>query len=442
MSLTYKYCLSNHSLHKTFPIKETTMFKKSMSIAGFDDELFQAIEEERQRQEDHIELIASENYTSPRVMEAQGTLLTNKYAEGYPGKRYYGGCEYVDKAEQLAIDRAKELFGADYANVQPHSGSQANMAVFMALIQPGDTILGLSLADGGHLTHGAKPNFSGKIYHAVQYGLDYETGEIDYDQVEALALEHKPKVLVAGFSAYSRIWDWQRFREIADKVGAYLFVDMAHVAGLVAAGLYPNPVPIADVVTSTTHKSLRGPRGGLILCKSNPELEKKFNSNIFPGIQGGPLMHVIAAKAVAFKEALQPEFKTYQKQVIKNAQAMATVFIDRGFDVVSGGTDNHLMLVSLIPKGITGKAADAALGLAHITVNKNAVPNDPESPFVTSGIRIGTPAPTSRGFKENEVTDIANWMCDVMENLEDETIITAVREKVHALCKRFPVYRD
>ncbi|SHE23507.1 serine hydroxymethyltransferase [methanotrophic endosymbiont of Bathymodiolus puteoserpentis (Logatchev)] len=418
------------------------MFKKSMSIAGFDDELFQAIEEERQRQEDHIELIASENYTSPRVMEAQGTLLTNKYAEGYPGKRYYGGCEYVDKAEQLAIDRAKELFGADYANVQPHSGSQANMAVFMALIQPGDTILGLSLADGGHLTHGAKPNFSGKIYHAVQYGLDYETGEIDYDQVEALALEHKPKVLVAGFSAYSRIWDWQRFREIADKVGAYLFVDMAHVAGLVAAGLYPNPVPIADVVTSTTHKSLRGPRGGLILCKSNPELEKKFNSNIFPGIQGGPLMHVIAAKAVAFKEALQPEFKTYQKQVIKNAQAMATVFIDRGFDVVSGGTDNHLMLVSLIPKGITGKAADAALGLAHITVNKNAVPNDPESPFVTSGIRIGTPAPTSRGFKENEVTDIANWMCDVMENLEDETIITAVREKVHALCKHFPVYRD
>lgn len=418
------------------------MFKKSMSIAGFDDELFQAIEEERQRQEDHIELIASENYTSPRVMEAQGTLLTNKYAEGYPGKRYYGGCEYVDKAEQLAIDRAKELFGADYANVQPHSGSQANMAVFMALIQPGDTILGLSLADGGHLTHGAKPNFSGKIYHAVQYGLDYETGEIDYDQVEALALEHKPKVLVAGFSAYSRTWDWQRFREIADKVGAYLFVDMAHVAGLVAAGLYPNPVPIADVVTSTTHKSLRGPRGGLILCKSNPELEKKFNSNIFPGIQGGPLMHVVAAKAVAFKEALQPEFKTYQKQVIKNAQAMATVFIDRGFDVVSGGTDNHLMLVSLIPKGITGKAADAALGLAHITVNKNAVPNDPESPFVTSGIRIGTPAPTSRGFKENEVTDIANWMCDVMENLEDETIITTVREKVHALCKRFPVYRD
>ena len=416
------------------------MFKRSMSIKGFDDEIFQAIEEERQRQEDHIELIASENYTSPRVMEAQGTLLTNKYAEGYPGKRYYGGCEYVDKAEQIAIDRAKELFGADYANVQPHSGSQANMAVFMALIQPGDTILGLSLADGGHLTHGAKPNFSGKIYHAVQYGLHPETGEIDYDQVEKLALEHKPKILVAGFSAYSRIWDWQRFRDIADKVGAYLFVDMAHVAGLVAAGLYPNPVPIADVVTSTTHKSLRGPRGGLILCKSNPELEKKFNSNIFPGIQGGPLMHVIAAKAVSFKEAMQPEFKVYQAQVIKNAKAMAKVFIDRGFDVVSGGTDNHLMLVSLIPKGITGKAADAALSKAYITVNKNAVPNDPESPFVTSGIRVGTPAPTSRGFKEAEVTEVASWMCDVMENLEDDTVITAVREKVTALCARFPVY--
>ena len=418
------------------------MYKRSMSIKGFDDEIFQAIEEEHQRQEDHIELIASENYTSPRVLEALGSQLTNKYAEGYPAKRYYGGCEFVDKAEQLAIDRAKELFGADYANVQPHSGSQANMAVFMALIQPGDTILGLSLADGGHLTHGAKPNFSGKIYNSIQYGLHPETGEIDYDEVERLAIEHKPKVLVAGFSAYSRIWDWQRFRDIADKVGAYLFVDMAHVAGLVAAGLYPNPVPIADVVTSTTHKSLRGPRGGLILCKSNPELEKKFNSNIFPGIQGGPLMHVIAAKAVAFKEALQPEFKTYQAQVIKNAKAMAAVFIDRGFDVISGGTDNHLMLVSLIPKGITGKAADAALGLAHITVNKNAVPNDPESPFVTSGIRVGTPAPTSRGFKEAEVTEIANWMCDVMENMEDETVITAVREKVHALCKRFPVYRD
>ena len=413
-----------------------------MTIEGFDDELFQAIQEEHQRQEDHIELIASENYTSPRVMEAQGSQLTNKYAEGYPAKRYYGGCEFVDKAEQLAIDRAKELFGADYANVQPHSGSQANMAVFMALIQPGDTILGLSLADGGHLTHGAKPNFSGKIYNAIQYGLHPKTGEIDYDEVERLAIEHKPKVLVAGFSAYSRIWDWQRFREIADKVGAYLFVDMAHVAGLVAAGLYPNPVPIADVVTSTTHKSLRGPRGGLILCKSNPDLEKKFNSNIFPGIQGGPLMHAIAAKAVAFKEALQPEFKAYQAQVIKNAQAMAKVFIDRGFDVVSGGTDNHLMLVSLIPKGITGKAADAALSKAHITVNKNAVPHDPESPFVTSGIRVGTPAPTTRGFKEAEVTDIAAWMCDVMENMDDESVINSTREKVSALCAKFPVYNN
>lgn len=416
------------------------MFKKSMSIKGFDDELFQAIEDEHQRQEDHIELIASENYASPRVIEALGSQLTNKYAEGYPGKRYYGGCDYVDKAEQLAIDRAKALFGADYANVQPHSGSQANMAAFMAIIQPGDTILGLSLADGGHLTHGAKPNFSGKIYNAIQYGLHPETGEIDYDDVERLALEHKPKVLVAGFSAYSRIWDWQRFRDIADKVGAYLLVDMAHVAGLVAAGLYPNPVPIADIVTSTTHKSLRGPRGGLILCKSNPDLEKKLNSNIFPGIQGGPLMHVIAAKAVSFREAMQPEFKSYQAQVIKNAQAMAKVFIDRGFDVVSNGTDNHLMLVSLIPKGITGKAADAALGKAHITVNKNAVPNDPESPFVTSGIRVGTPAPTTRGFKEAEITDIASWMCDVMENMEDESVITAVREKVSALCARFPVY--
>ncbi|MDP3334241.1 MAG: serine hydroxymethyltransferase [Methylococcaceae bacterium] len=416
------------------------MFKKSMTIKGFDDELSAAIEAEHQRQEDHIELIASENYASPRVMEAQGTQLTNKYAEGYPGKRYYGGCEHVDVVEQLAIDRAKALFGADYANVQPHSGSQANMAVFMAMIQPGDTILGLSLADGGHLTHGAKPNFSGKIYKAVQYGLHPETGEIDYEQVEALALEHKPKILIAGFSAYSRVWDWKRFRDIADKVGAYLVVDMAHVAGLVAAGLYPNPVPFADAVTSTTHKSLRGPRGGLILCKSNPDLEKKIDSNIFPGIQGGPLMHVIAAKAVAFKEAMQPEFRVYQQQVIDNARAMAKVFIARGFDVVSGGTDDHLMLVSLIAKGITGKAADAALSKAHITVNKNAVPNDPQSPFVTSGIRVGTPAPTTRGFREAEVTDVANWMCDVMENLEDETVLAAVREKVSELCKRFPVY--
>ena len=416
------------------------MFKKSMTIAGFDSELHEAIQSEHQRQEDHIELIASENYASPRVLEAQGTQLTNKYAEGYPGKRYYGGCEFVDKVEQLAIDRAKALFHADYANVQPHSGSQANMAVFMALLQPHDTILGLSLADGGHLTHGAKPNFSGKIYNAVQYGLNPQTCEIDYDQVQALALEHKPKMIIAGFSAYSRVWDWQRFREIADSVGAYLFVDMAHVAGLVAAGLYPNPVPIADVVTSTTHKSLRGPRGGIILCKSNPELEKKFDSNIFPGIQGGPLMHVIAAKAVAFKEAMQPEFKVYQQQVIDNARAMAKVFMARGFDVVSGGTDDHLMLVSLIAKGITGKAADAALGRAHITVNKNAVPNDPQSPFVTSGIRVGTPAPTTRGFKEAEVTDVATWMCDVMDNLEDENVIAAVREKVAALCARFPVY--
>ncbi len=416
------------------------MFKKSMSIAGFDDDLFQAMEEERNRQEDHIELIASENYASPRVMEAQGSQLTNKYAEGYPGKRYYGGCEFVDKVEQLAIDRAKALFGADYANVQAHSGSQANMAVFMALIQPGDTILGLSLADGGHLTHGAKPNFSGKIYNAVQYGLNPETGEIDYEQVEALALEHKPKMIIAGFSAYSRVWDWQRFRDIADKVGAYFVVDMAHVAGLIAAGLYPNPVPFADVVTSTTHKSLRGPRGGLILCKSNPEIEKKIDSNIFPGIQGGPSMHVIAAKAVAFKEAMQPEFRVYQQQVIKNAQAMATVFIERGFNVVSDGTDNHLMLVSLIPKGITGKAADAALGKAHITVNKNAVPNDPQSPFVTSGIRVGTPAPTTRGFREAEMIEIANLMCDVMENIDDEEVSANVREKVSNLCARFPVY--
>ena len=411
-----------------------------MTIAGYDDELFQALEEERQRQEDHIELIASENYSSPRVQEAQGTLLTNKYAEGYPGKRYYGGCEYVDKVEQLAIDRAKQLFNADWANVQAHSGSQANAAVYMALLQPSDTILGLALSDGGHLTHGAKPNFSGKIYNAVQYHLDPDTGLIDYDEVERLAREHKPKMLVAGFSAYSRIWDWERFRRIADEVGAYLFVDMAHVAGLVAAGVYPNPVPVADIVTTTTHKSLRGPRGGIVLGKANPDIEKKINSMIFPGIQGGPLMHVIAAKAVAFKEALEPEFKAYQEQVVKNARAMAAVFVKRGFDVVSGGTDNHLMLVSLIAKGITGKDADAALGRAHITVNKNAVPKDPQSPFVTSGIRVGTPAPTTRGFKEAEVIDVANWMCDVMENINDEKVIAEVREKVTALCKRFPVY--
>jgi len=418
------------------------MFSNSMTIAGFDDELFQAISAEQRRQEDHIELIASENYASPRVLEAQGSVLTNKYAEGYPGKRYYGGCEFVDQVEQLAIDRVKELFGADYANVQPHSGSQANMAVYMALIQPHDTILGLSLADGGHLTHGAKPNFSGKIYNSVQYGLNPDTGIIDYDQVEALAREHQPKMIVAGFSAYSRVIDWARFREIADAVGAYLFVDIAHVAGLVAAGIYPSPVPYADIVTSTTHKSLRGPRGGIIFCKSNPDLEKKLNSMIFPGIQGGPLMHVIAAKAVAFKEAMQPEFKTHQQQVVKNAQAMAEVFTRRGYDIVSGGTDNHLLLVSLIAKGITGKAADAALGKAHITVNKNAVPNDPESPFVTSGIRVGTPAPTSRGFKEAEVRQIAEWMCDIMDNLDDDSVISAVREKVSLLCARFPVYQQ
>jgi len=416
------------------------MFNKSMTIAGYDDEIFQAIEEERQRQEDHIELIASENYSSPRVQEAQGTCLTNKYAEGYPGKRYYGGCEFVDKVEQLAIDRAKALFSADWANVQAHSGSQANAAVYMALLQPGDTILGLALSDGGHLTHGAKPNFSGKIYNAVQYHLDPDTGLIDYEEVERLAREHKPKMLVGGFSAYSRVWDWERFRKIADEVGAYLLVDMAHVAGLVAAGVYPSPVPIADIVTTTTHKSLRGPRGGIILGKANLDIEKKINSMIFPGIQGGPLMHVIAAKAVAFKEAMEPEFKNYQEQVVLNARAMAKVFMDRGFDVVSGGTDNHLMLVSLIAKGITGKEADAALGKAHITVNKNAVPKDPQSPFVTSGIRVGTPAPTTRGFKEAEVIDVANWMCDVMEAMDDDKVIAAVREKVTALCKRFPVY--
>ncbi|MDH5648711.1 MAG: serine hydroxymethyltransferase [Gammaproteobacteria bacterium] len=416
------------------------MFSKDMTIAGYDDELWQAIQKESTRQEQHIELIASENYTSPRVMEAQGSVLTNKYAEGYPGKRYYGGCEYVDIAEQLAIDRVKKLFGADYANVQPHSGSQANAAVYMALLQPGDTILGMSLAHGGHLTHGAKVNFSGKIFNAIQYGLDDKTGEIDYAQVEALALEHKPKMIVAGFSAYSRIVDWQRFREIADKVGAYLFVDMAHVAGLIAAGLYPSPVQIADVTTSTTHKTLRGPRGGIILAKSNPEIEKKLNSLVFPGTQGGPLMHVIAAKAVAFKEALEPEFKSYQQQVLNNSRAMAAVFLERGYKVVSGGTDDHLFLVDLIDKGITGKDAEAALGEAFITVNKNAVPNDPQSPFVTSGIRLGTPAVTTRGFSETEVKELANWICDVMDNMGDTGIREKVKQKVLAVCKRFPVY--
>lgn len=416
------------------------MFSKNDQIAGYDDEIWAAIEAENKRQEEHIELIASENYTSPRVMQAQGSQLTNKYAEGYPAKRYYGGCEFVDKAESLAIERAKQLFGADYANVQPHSGSQANAAVYMALVQPGDTVLGMSLAHGGHLTHGAKPNFSGKIYNAIQYGLDETTGEIDYDQVAALAKEHQPKMIVAGFSAYSRIVDWQRFREIADSVGAYLFVDMAHVAGLVAAGLYPSPIAIADVVTTTTHKTLRGPRGGLILCKSNPELEKKFNSVVFPGMQGGPLMHVIAAKAVAFKEALEPEFKQYQQQVLDNARAMVKVFLQRGFDIVSGGTDDHLFLVDFIKRGLTGKAADAALGAANITVNMNAVPNDPQSPFVTSGIRVGTPAITTRGLGVAESTELAGWMCDVLDDMENQQVIEQVKAKVLDLCSRFPVY--
>jgi glycine hydroxymethyltransferase len=416
------------------------MFSKDMKIQGFDDALWQAMENEVRRQEEHIELIASENYASPRVMQAQGSVLTNKYAEGYPGKRYYGGCEYVDVAEQLAIDRLKQLFGADYANVQPHSGSQANAAVYLALLQPGDTILGMSLAHGGHLTHGAKVNFSGKVFNAVQYGLNESTGEIDYEQVEALAKEHKPKMIIGGFSAYSRVVDWQRFRDIADSVDAYLVVDMAHVAGLIAAGVYPSPVQIADVTTSTTHKTLRGPRGGIILAKENEEITKKLNSLVFPGTQGGPLMHVIAAKAVAFLEALQPEFKTYQQQVVDNARAMAAVMQERGYKIVSGGTDNHLFLVDLIEKGVTGKDVDAALGAANITVNKNAVPNDPQSPFVTSGIRVGTPAVTTRGFGQAEVTDLAHWMCDVMDNIQDEKIISDVKQKVLAVCKKFPVY--
>lgn len=416
------------------------MYKKNMTIAGFDDDVFNAIAAEDKRQEDHIELIASENYTSPRVMEAQGSSLTNKYAEGYPGKRYYGGCEHVDTVEAIAIERAKALFGADYANVQPHSGSQANAAVYLALLQAGDTILGMSLAHGGHLTHGAKVSASGKIYNSVSYGLNAETGEIDYDEVERLAKEHQPKMIVAGFSAYSRVVDWQRFRDIADAVGAYLLVDMAHVAGLVAAGLYPNPVQIADVTTTTTHKTLRGPRGGLILAKANPEIEKKLNSAVFPGFQGGPLMHVIAAKAIAFKEAMLPEFKTYQDQVIKNARVMADVFMTRGYDVVSDGTDDHLFLVSFIEAGLTGKDVDAWLGAAHITVNKNAVPNDPQSPFVTSGIRVGTPAVTTRGFKEEECRDLANWMCDVIDAAGSEQVINDVKSKVKAVCDRLPVY--
>ncbi|WP_193161730.1 serine hydroxymethyltransferase [Microbulbifer hainanensis] len=421
------------------------MFDSSVTLASYDPDLWKAIQDEDRRQEEHIELIASENYTSPLVMEAQGSSLTNKYAEGYPGKRYYGGCEYVDKVEELAIERAKKLFGADYANVQPHSGSQANSAVYMALCAPGDTVLGMSLAHGGHLTHGARVNFSGKIYNAVQYGLNPETGEVDYEEVERLALEHKPKMIVAGFSAYSRVMDWARFREIADKVGAYLFVDMAHVAGLVAAGEYPSPIPHADVVTSTTHKTLRGPRGGIILAKANEEIEKKLNSAVFPGGQGGPLMHVIAAKAVSFKEAMSPEYKAYQKKVVENARAMAETFLDRGINIVSGGTDDHLMLVDLIGKEYTGKDADAALGNANITVNKNAVPNDPRSPFITSGLRVGTPAITTRGFGVEETQQLTHWICDVLDALEKgdaEATIAEVKQKVLDICAKYPVYKD
>tara|TARA_R110002110_G_scaffold400317_4_gene616730 strand:+ start:4415 stop:5677 length:1263 start_codon:yes stop_codon:yes gene_type:complete len=415
------------------------MFSQDMRIKGFDDELADALKDETKRQLEHIELIASENYASPRVMEAQGTDLTNKYAEGYPGKRYYGGCENVDVAEQLAIDRAKALFKADYANVQPHSGSNANLAAYMALIQPGDTILGMSLAHGGHLTHGAKVSFSGKIYNSVLYGID-ENGVIDYDAIQALALEHKPKLVIAGFSAYSGILDWTKFREIADSVNAYLLVDMAHVAGLVAAGVYPSPVNIADVTTTTTHKTLRGPRGGLILAKANPEIEKKLNSLVFPGTQGGPLMHVIAAKAVALKEAMQPDFVAYQKQVVKNAKALAKGLQNRGYKIVSGGTDNHLVLIDLIETGMTGKEADAALGNANITVNKNAVPNDPRSPFVTSGLRVGTPAATTRGFKEEQMHTLANWMADILDDVNNTSIQNRVKQEVLQLCQQFPVY--
>jgi len=417
------------------------MFNIDTKLSEFDPEISAAMEAERSRQEQHIELIASENHTSPLVMEAQGSVLTNKYAEGYPGKRYYGGCEHVDVIENLAIARVKELFGADYANVQPHSGSQANAAVYMALMKPGDTVLGMSLADGGHLTHGASVSFSGRIYNAVQYGLHSETGDIDYEQVKALAQEHKPKMIMAGFSAFSRVVDWQKFRDIADSIGAYFVVDMAHVAGLIAAGVYPSPVKIADVTTSTTHKTLRGPRGGIILAKSNPELEKKLNFAVFPESQGGPLMHIIAAKAVCFKEAMSEDFKTYQAQVVANARTMAKGFIERGFDVVSGGTDNHLFLLSLIKQDITGKAADAALGLANITVNKNAVPNDPKPPFVTSGLRLGSPAITTRGFGEIEVANLTAWMCDILDDIENEAIISEVRQKVIELCSRFPVYQ-
>ncbi|WP_318467584.1 serine hydroxymethyltransferase [Photobacterium leiognathi] len=415
------------------------MLKRDMNIADYDAELFAAIQEETARQEEHIELIASENYTSPRVMEAQGSQLTNKYAEGYPGKRYYGGCEFVDKAEQLAIDRACQLFGAEYANVQPHSGSQANNAVYMALLNAGDTVLGMSLAHGGHLTHGSPVNFSGKLYNVIPYGID-ENGQIDYAEVEALALEHKPKMIIGGFSAYSQVVDWKRMREIADKVGAYFFVDMAHVAGLIAAGVYPNPVPHAHVVTTTTHKTLAGPRGGLILSNEGEDLYKKLNSAVFPGGQGGPLMHVIAAKAVAFKEAMEPEFKEYQARVVENAKVMVGEFLERGYKIVSGSTENHLFLVDLIDKGITGKEADAALGAANITVNKNSVPNDPRSPFVTSGIRVGTPSITRRGFTAEDARQLAGWMCDVLDNIDNETVITETKAKVLDICKRLPVY--
>jgi len=416
------------------------MFDTSTTLESFDPEVAKAIAQENRRQEEHVELIASENYASPRVMDAQGSTLTNKYAEGYPGKRYYGGCEYVDDVETLAIERAKALFGADYANVQPHSGSQANAAVYLALLSAGDTILGMSLNDGGHLTHGSKVNFSGKLFNAIQYGLEAETGLIDYDRVQELAFEHKPKMIVAGFSAYSQVADWARFRQIADSVGAYLFVDMAHVAGLVATGHYPSPLPYADVCTTTTHKTLRGPRGGLIIARKNDELTKKFNSLVFPGTQGGPLMHVIAAKAIAFKEAMEPEFKTYQGKVCDNAKIMAEVLGERGYPIVSGGTENHLMLVSLIDRGITGKAADAALGSANITVNKNSVPNDPESPFVTSGLRLGTPAITTRGFGVEETRELSGWIADILDDIDNEATIERVKGQVLELCKRFPVY--
>ncbi|MDD9814388.1 MAG: serine hydroxymethyltransferase [Gammaproteobacteria bacterium] len=418
------------------------MYHRSDRIKNFDAPLWDALEKERVRQERHIELIASENYASPRVLEAQGGQLTNKYAEGYPGKRYYGGCEFVDIAESLAIERAKQLFGADFANVQPHSGSSANAAVYMAMLAPGDTILGMSLAHGGHLTHGAGVNFSGKVFNAVQYGVRDSDGEVDYDAVAALAREHQPKMVVAGFSAYSRVLDWKKFRAIADEAGACLFVDMAHVAGLVAAGHYPSPVPVADVVATTTHKTLRGPRGGLILARANAAVEKKLNALVFPGMQGGPLMHVIAAKAVAFKEAMAPEFKDYQAQVVANARAMVAAFQARGYKIVSGGTDNHLFLLDLIDKNITGKDADAAFGRANITVNKNAVPNDPRSPFVTSGVRIGTPASTTRGFREREMTAVTHWMCDILNRMGDESVVDQTRAKVKELCARFPVYGD